>query len=115
MPFESNLNSSISLLLNDNKPKLKYKGQFTSDRADKFLRKFGVYDFEPKKTTFYSEGTIDIDNQKIKFLKILKNNIRLNNDRIKVLEESFNENVLDDGLIGLFDLFNFKKFFKEIY
>ena len=56
LPFESNLNSSISLLLNDNKPKLKYKGQFTSDRADKFLRKFGVYDFEPKKQHFTRKG-----------------------------------------------------------
>ena len=69
-----------------------------------------------KKASWYSEGIIDIKNRKINIKKLLKDQVRITNkNQIKLLEDSFNKNVIDDEIIGIFDTFKFKKFLKEIY
>ena len=116
LPFSSILNSNISLSLNNNKPKIEYNFKFSSDNAEKFLRKLGIYDYGQKKIILYSEGVIDINNKKIKFIKLLKNQIQIKNkNQIKLFEESFNKNILSKNISDLFDLFKFKKFLKEVY
>ena len=79
LPFSSVLNSNISLSPNNNKPKIEYNLKFSSNNAEKFLRKLGIYDYGQKKITLYSEGVIDINNKKIKFIKLLKNQIQIKN------------------------------------
>lgn len=116
LPHKSSLKSNFLLILNNNKPTLEYNVKFSSENADKFLRKFSIYDFEQKKANWSSEGIIDIKNKKIKILKIFKNQVRLKNkNQIKLMEEAFNKNIINEEITGLFDTFKFKKFLKEIY
>ena len=116
LPFESTFNSNLRILLNNKKPIIEYKVNFSSANAKKFLRKLSIYDFSQKKASWYSEGVIDIKNRKINIKKLLKDQVRITNkNQIKLLEDSFNKNVIDDEIIGIFDTFKFKKFLKEIY
>ena len=62
------------------------------------------------------DGVIDLEKKKIKFKKIIKNNNeRIGKDEVSSLEESFNQNVLKEGALGLLDYFKFKKFIKESF
>ncbi len=116
LPFESTLNSSLQILLNNNKPTIEYQLNFSSTNANKFLRKLSIYDFNQKKANWYSEGVIDIENRKINIKKLLKDQVSIKNkNQIKLLEESFNKNVINNGIINVFDNFKIKKFLKEIY
>ena len=116
LPFESTLNSNLNILLNNKKPIIEYQINFSSTNAKKFLRKLSIYDFRQKKANWYSEGVIDIQNRKIKIKKLLKDQVRITNkNQIKLYEESFNKNVINDDIIDVFDTFKIKKFLKEIY
>ena len=116
LPFESTLNSNLQILLNNKKPIIEYKLNFSSTNAKKFLRKLNIYDFSQKKANWYSEGVIDIKNRKINIKKLFKDQVRIKNkNQIKLLEESFNKNVINDEIIDIFNTFKIKKFLKEIY
>ena len=116
LPFTSILNSNVNLYLKNNKPKIEYDLKFSSNNAEKFLRKLGIYDYGKKKINIYSEGVIDINNKKIKFIKLLKDQVQIKNkNQIKLVEEAFNKNILNENISDLFDLFKFKKFLKEVY
>ncbi len=116
LPFESTLNSNLRILLNNNKPMIEYQLNFSSTNAKKFLRKLSIYDFSQKKANWYSEGVIDIKNRKINIKKLLKDQILIKNkNQIKLLEDSFNKNVINDEIIDVFDTFKIKKFLKEFY
>ncbi len=113
-PAKSKLKSNLLILMNSNRPKIEFNTSFNSDNAPNFLRKFGVYDFVAKSTSLYADGVIDLEKKKIKFKKIIKNNNeRISQNEISSLEESFNENVLKEGVLGVLDYFKFKKFIKE--
>ena len=116
LPHTTSLESNIILLFNDKKPKIEYNIKFLSQDAKKFLRKLGIYDFESKKVTLYSEGIIDLNSKKIRLIKLLIDQIQVKNkNKIKIVEDSFNETIISDDITGLFDLFKFKKFLKEVY
>ena len=115
LPHSTTLDSNIILLLNSKKPKIEYNIKFSSQNAKKFLRKLGIYDFESKKVNLYSEGTIDLNSKKIRLAKLLIDQIQeKNKNQIKIIEDSFNQIVIGDDITGLFDLFKFKKFLKEV-
>ncbi len=116
LPFESTLNSNLQILVNNKKPIIAYKLNFSSTNAKKFLRKLSIYDFSQKKANWYSEGVIDIENRKINIKKLLKDQVRIKNkNQIKLLEDSFNKNVINEEIVDIFDIFKIKKFLKEIY
>ena len=77
LPFTSILNSNVNLYLKNNKPKIEYDLKFSSNNAEKFLRKLGIYDYGKKKINIYWEGVIDINNKKIKFNKLLKDQVQI--------------------------------------
>ena len=116
LPFSSVLNSNIILLLNNKKPKIEYDLKLSSEKPEKLLRKFGIYDFNRKQATWNIKGIIDIKSKKIKFTKLLKNQVQIKTqDEIKIIEDTFNQNVINERISGIFDLFKFKKFLKEVY
>ena len=116
LPFESTINSNLQILLNNTKPTIEFQLSFASTNANKFLRKLGIYDFNQKKANWYSEGVIDIEKRKINIKKLLKDQVRIKNkNQIKLLEDSFNKNVINNEIIDIFDNFKIKKFLKEIY
>ncbi len=114
LPEKSKFKSNLLILMSGNRPKIEFNTNFNSDNAPKFLRKFGINDFSAKNTSLYVDGAIDLEKNKIKFNKIIKNNNeRINKGEVLSLESSFNENILKDGVLGLLDYFKFKKFLKE--
>ena len=116
LPGKSKIKSNI-LILNDNKrPKINFNINFFTNDAVKFLRKFGLYDIDQKQTSLFIDGSINLDTKKINFKKIIKNN----NERVGakeslIIANAFNEYVINDGILGLFDFFKAKKFLQEIY
>ena len=112
----SNLKLNFSLLLSEKNPQMDFDMKFSSKDAKKFLRKFGIYDFEENNLSLYVDGNLDFNRKKIRFKKVIKDNSQLiGRNQVKILEESFNQNVLKEGVLGVLDFFKFKKFFKEIY
>lgn len=115
LPHDSKINFSILHTGNHKEPFLDFSLSFYSNNADKFLRKFNIYDFEENKTSLLINGKIDLVKNKIKFKNIVRNNReKLDRRDILNLENNFNEFVLDKGIFGILDFFKLKKFTKEI-
>ena len=51
------LNSNVNLYLINNKPKIEYDLKFSSNNAEKFLRKLGIYDYG-KKNNFHVQKVL---------------------------------------------------------
>ena len=112
----SKINSDISILNNDDKSIIKFKLNFFTNEAPKFLRRFGLYDFKQDQVSLVINGNIDVNKKKINLIEVIKDrNERINNKQILNIEKSFNKHVLDEGILGLFDFFKFKKFIQETY
>ena len=108
--------SNISILSNNGKPIIQFSAKFFTTDANKFFRKFGIYGFTQDQISFIISGNIDVNNKKINLKEIIKdNNERINNREILIIEKSFNNNVLNDGVLGLLDFFKVKKFIQENY
>ena len=92
------------------------KTNFSSSKTNKFLRKFGIYDFDKSETSIYASGVLDLSKNKIKFQNIIKNeNEKIGKNQLSALENSFNTHILKDGVLGIFDFFKVKKFILESY
>jgi len=115
LPHDSKVNFNILHTDNQKEPLLDFSLSFYSNNANKFLRKFNIYDFADKETSLLLSGTIDLVKNKIKFKNVVIDN-REKLDRIDILnlEKKFNESVLDKSVLGILDFFKLKKFAKEI-
>ena len=108
--------SDISILANNVKPQIQFKTNFSSSKTNKFLKKFGIYDFDKSETSIYASGVLDLSKNKIKFQNIIKNeNEKIGKNQLSALENSFNTHILKDGVLGIFDFFKVKKFILESY
>ena len=115
LPHDSKINFSILHTGSHKEPFLDFSLSFYSNNADKFLRKFNIYDFEDKQASLLLDGRIDLIKNKIKFKNIVRDNReKLGRGDTLNLEKNFNEFVLNDGILGVLDFFKLKKFAKEI-
>ena len=116
LPAKSELKSNISIINNNNAPKINFNINFLTNNAPKFFRKFGIYDVKQKKSSIQTTGSIDLSKNKINFKKIIKdNNQQISNKDNLIISKAFNELVIKEGVLGIFDFFNAKKFLKEVY
>ncbi len=114
LPENTKIKSDISILANNVKPQIQFKTNFSSSKTNKFLRKFGIYDFDKNETSIYASGVLDLSKNKIKFQNIIKNkNEKIGKNQLSALENSFNTHILKDGVLGIFDFFKVKKFILE--
>ena len=82
---------------------------------EKYLTKFDIYDFEEKKLSLFSSGSINLNKRKIKIKKLIKNgNEQIILGDINKIEEHFNNHVIKEKTTDVFDFFKIKKFVKEI-
>ena len=80
-----------------------------------FFRKFGIDNLDQDNISFFVDGSIDLSKNKINLRKIIKDeNQKISKSDILVFEKIFNKNVINEGVLGLFDFFKIKKFAKEI-
>ena len=102
--------------LNSSKPKVEFNIRFSAKNMKKYIRKFGVYDSDKNQTSVYANGVIDLNKNKIKFIKIIRNNNeKVGRDEIAAIENAFNRLVINEGILGVFDFFKYKKFLQETY
>ncbi len=115
LPHDSKINFSILHTGSYKEPFLDFSLNFYSNNADKFLRKFNIYDFENNQASLLLDGRIDLIKNRIKFKNVVRDRReKLGRGDILNLEKNFNEFVLNDGILGALDFFKLKKFAKEI-
>ena len=115
-PENSKVESNMLISLNNSKPKVEFNIRFSSKDMKKYIRKFGVYDSDKNQTSVYANGVIDLNKNKIKFIKIIRNNNeKVGRDEIAAIENAFNRLVINEGILGVFDFFKYKKFLQETY
>ena len=89
--------------------------EFLSNDLNKFARKFGLYNFDDEKISIYADGYLDLTRSRLKLKKVVRDRSQLiGKSQIMILEKSLNENVLNEGVLGILDFFKFKKFFQEV-
>tara|TARA_Y100001970_G_C14222977_1_gene853806 strand:+ start:73 stop:1518 length:1446 start_codon:yes stop_codon:yes gene_type:complete len=116
LPNESKLKTNLSILSNRSNPTAKFEMNFSTKNANKFFRKFGIYDFDQSQVSFYLVGNISANGKRINFQNIIKDGKqKISRNELKNIEKTFNENVLSNGILGIFDFFKIKKFIKETY
>ena len=66
--------------------------------------------------SLFAEGLIYPKEKEIKFKNIvINNNQKISKNNILNIEENFNEHVISDSILDLFDFFKIKKFVKETF
>jgi len=84
----------------------KFESNIFVDNQKKFLSKFGIYGKENISSNIFIQGNFDLQNIRTSFYEISTDK-KFNNEDINFIESEFNELILENGFI---DLFNFKKF-----
>jgi len=116
LPGKSKIESNMLILYNDKRPKINFNINFFTNDPVKFFRKFGIYDIEQTGISMFVSGYIDLSTQKINFTRIVKNNNeKFGKKHLVFISKAFNEHVIKDGILGLFDFFKTKKFLQEVY
>ena len=116
LPEKGKIKSTISFQNNPKKSEIDFNIDFSTKLAKKFMRKFGIYDFKKNQFSLFIDGRLDLRNKKAILKNIIKNgNERISSVETKTISKSFNENIMKEGALGLFDFFKFKKFLKDIY
>ena len=115
LPDDSKINFSFLFTENLTNPFIDFNINFHSQNTKKILRKLNIYEKFDKETAVSLEGKIDVEKSKVRFKNIILNNrIKLDRKDILNIEKSFNQFVLNEGVIGIIDFFRLKKFAKEI-
>ncbi len=115
LPHDSKVNFNFLYSGSQKEAFLDFSSNFYSNNADKFFRKFNIYDFEEKKISVALNGRIDLFTNQLKIKNIVVDGReKLSRGDTLSLEKNFNEFVLDDGVLGVLDFFKIKKFSKEI-
>ena len=74
------------------------------------------YDFDEVQFSLFTEGSIYLKEKKIKFKNIvINNNQKISKKDVLNIEKNFNQHVISDGVLNLFDFFKIKKFIKETF
>jgi hypothetical protein len=112
---DGNVNFNVSFEEGNADPKLLFSINFLSNDSKKFFKKF-EYDFDEIKFSLFSKGLIYIKEKKIKFKNIVINdNQKIGKKDILNIEKNFNQHVISDSILDLFDFFKIKKFVKETF
>ena len=89
--------------------------KFLSKDPKKFFKKF-EYDFNEVQFSLVAKGLIYPQERKIKFKNIvINNNQKISKKDVLNIEKNFNQYVISDGILDLFDFFKIKKFIKETF
>ncbi len=111
----SQVKLNLTALLSDKNPQIDFDTEFLSNDLNKFARKFGLYNFDDEKISIYADGYLDLTRSRLKLKKVVRDRSQLiGKSQITILEKSLNENVLNEGVLGILDFFKFKKFFQEV-
>ena len=112
---DNNINFNVSFEEGNADPKLLFSINFLSNDPKKFFKKF-EYDFDEVQFSLVAKGLIYLKEKKIKFKNIvINNNQKISKKDVLNIEKNFNQYVISDGILDLFDFFKIKKFIKETF
>jgi hypothetical protein len=112
---DNNINFNVSFEEDNADPKLLFSINFLSNDPKKFFKKF-EYDFNEVQFSSFAKGLIYPKEKKIKFKNIvINNNQKISKKDILNIEKNFNQYVISDSILDLFDFFKIKKFIKETF
>ena len=92
---------------------LKFESNIFVDNKKKFLSKFGIYKVKNLFSNLFVSGNFDLENVKLSIYEISENEKLKAND-INFIENEFNDIMLEDGFLNLFNFQKFKNFIKSI-
>jgi hypothetical protein len=112
---DNNINFNVSFKEGNTDPKLLFSINFLSNDPKKFFKKF-EYDFDEAQFSLIAKGLIYPKEKKIKFKNIvINNNQKISKKDLLKIEKNFNQYVISDGILDLFDFFKIKKFIIETF
>ena len=112
---DNNISFNLSFEEGNADPKLLFSMNFLSNDPKKFFKKF-EYDFDEVQFSLVAKGLIYPQERKIKFKNIvINNNQKIGKKDVLNIEKNFNQYVISDGILDLFDFFKIKKFIKETF
>ena len=104
----------LGSITNDKKfSNIKYETNIFIDNQKKFLRKFGIYSKKKMHPNLFIAGLFDLHNIKNVFYEI-SDDKKFSVDDVSFVEKEFNDFMLEDGYVNLFNLAKFKEFTKSI-
>ena len=110
----SKLKFNISLLGKGKDQKIIFFINFLSDKGKEFLKKFNL-NTEEQDISLNAVGKIDVIKKKIKFDNLIVNQGKLKSKNLSIVENSFNQQVINDNVLGFLDFFKIKKFVRDVY
>jgi|ETN02SMinimDraft_4_1059925.scaffolds.fasta_scaffold39689_2 hypothetical protein len=112
---DNNMTFNVSFEEGNADSKLLFSINFLSNDPKKFFKKF-EYDFDEVQFSLVAKGSIYLKEKKIKFKNIvINNNQKISKKDVLNIEKNFNQHVISDGVLNLFDFFKIKKFIKETF
>ena len=104
----------LGTINNDKKfTNFKFESNIFIDNQKKFLSKFGIYNKKNISSNLFIAGNFDLENIKATFYEI-SDDKKFNIEDINYIEQEFNNLMLSDGYIYLFNFPKFKDFIKLI-
>ena len=100
---------------NDNKKSsLKFESNIFIDNKKKFLNRYGIYNKEKINSNLFISGNFDFRNIKSSFYEI-NDGKKLKEDDVNFIETEFNDTILNEEFVNLFNFYKFKIFLKSIF
>ena len=100
---------------NDNKKSsLKFESNIFIDNKKKFLNRYGIYNKEKINSNLFISGNFDFRNIKMSFYEI-NDGKKLKEDDVNFIETEFNDTILNEEFVNLFNFYKFKIFLKSIF
>jgi hypothetical protein len=101
--------------INNNKKftNLKFESNIFVDNQKKFLSKFGIYNKDKVPSDLFVSGGLNMDSAKAIFYEI-SNNKKFKKEEVDYIETEFNNLMLEDRFVDLFNFQKFKVFLKSV-
>ena len=91
----------------------KFESNIFIDNSKRFFSKFGIYDKEKEAKNLFLAGNFDLLNFNFRINEIFHEE-KMKEDDTEYIEREFNELLLKDDYVSLFDFSKFKEFMKSI-
>ena len=102
------------VIKNDKKfAKFVFENNIFIDNLKRFYSKFGIYNKEKTSSSLFVNGSFDLENLNLRFQEI-SNEVKLANDDVVYIEREFNDIMLTDGYVSLFDFVKLKEFVQQV-
>ena len=102
------------VIKNDKKfAKFVFENNIFIDNLKRFYSKFGIYNKEKTSSSLFINGSFDLENLNLRFQEI-SNEVKLANDDVVYIEREFNDIMLTDGYVSLFDFVKLKEFVQQV-